>query len=194
MKRILAIFALIFGMSSAAQAGLLIEPYIGYAFGKATYTFIGATEYTDNLSGAGYGLRLGYKFLMPWVALDYTGGSGTAKSGRPGVADSDYTVTSLGGVVGVDLPILLRAWAGYGFSNEVLLKGAAGAADQKFKGTYTKVGVGFTGLPFVSLNAEYQIHDFKKVDVGSGEVDKTDVFDKLTGDQVLVSVSIPFDL
>jgi hypothetical protein len=193
MKKILAAFAFILGTSSLAHAGMMIEPYLGYEFSDLKYQFIGQSEYTDKLSGTGLGLRLGYKMLLPWFALDYTTVSGKGKTDYPGSANYDYTRSSLGAVVGVDLP-LIRGWIGYGFSNDYTQKGEGLVQDRKFKGTYTKLGVGLGILPFVSLNAEYQMNDLKKVDFGTGEQDKSDVFTSTKNDSIMLSVSIPFNL
>ncbi len=201
MKKIFAVLAVMIGMSSAAHAGILIEPYLGYETGDFTYKFVGAvdptgTEYKDSLSGVSYGMRLGYKFLLPWIALDYTSGSGTDKvDSKFASSNQDFTRSSLAAVVGVNLP-LIRAWAGYGFSNELTLKGANGANDTKFKGTYLKAGVGLGFIPFVSVNLEYKINDIKKVDLGAGvgEQDKSVVYDSTKNDSIMLSVSVPFNL
>jgi opacity protein-like surface antigen len=201
MKKIFAILAVMIGMSSAAHAGILIEPYLGYETGDSTYKFVSSidpsgTEFKDSLSGVSYGMRLGYKFLLPWIALDYTSGTGTDKvDSKFSSTNSDFTRTSLGAVVGVNLP-LIRAWAGYGFSNELTLKGANGTPDTKMKGTYLKAGVGLGFLPFVSVNLEYKINDIKKVDLGygAGEQDKSAVFDSTKNDTIMLSVSVPFNL
>lgn len=195
MKRIFTAIGFIMGISLTANAGILIEPYIGYEMGDVQYDLVGPTnEITEKGTGTGYGLRLGYKILAPWVALDYTGSSGTLKPDSG--TDHDYTTTGLAAVVGVDLP-LIRAWAGYGFSNEATRIGTNGEADWKFKGTYTKVGVGFGFIPFVSVNAEYKMNSYSKVDIDgttNGEVSRGDIFEKLKNDVLMFSVSIPFNL
>lgn len=197
MKKLFAIMAIAFGMSSAAQAGIFVEPYLGYLFGDLKWKSIGSsTEYTDNLGGVSYGLRLGYKFLLPWVAVDYTGFSGTGKIGQPGQKDYDYSGYALGGIVGVDLPVLFRFWGGYGFQNNMTKKGTSGGPDSKYTGTYTKLGVGFKGFPLISLNAEYIMNKFNKVDFGAGSgVENVDQhFSTFDANLVLLSVSVPFNL
>jgi opacity protein-like surface antigen len=199
MKKLFAVLAMAIGMSSAAHAGILIEPYLGYETGDSMFKYVpsvdpSGTEFTDSITGASYGMRLGYQFMIPWVALDYSAGTQTAKAdkGRDGY---DLTKSSLGAVVGVSLP-LVRAWAGYGFSNEMTKKGTAGNPDNKFKGTYLKAGVGLGILPLLELNLEYKINDLKKVDfgAGAGEQDKSDVFDSTKYDTIMFSISVPFNL
>lgn len=195
MKKLFATIAMVFGFSSAAHAGIMIEPYLGYGFGNIDYKAVGGTtEYTDKLSGTGLGLRLGYQFFLPWVALDYTMISGKGKSGVAGADDYDYSGDSLGAVVGVDLPVMFRFWAGYGFTNNFTQKGTGGASDSKLKGTYTKLGVGWTVLPILSINLEYQMNDWKKGDSGAGEANISDSYSTFKHNTTMLSVSAPFDL
>ena len=191
MKKVLATIAVVFGMSSLAQAGMLIEPYLGYEMGDLKRQEKTEAEFTDKSSGTSFGLRLGYKFLLPWVALDYTSGSGKLKTDDPGKVDSDYKKYSLGGTVGVDLP-LIRGWVGYGFQNDLQIDDPTN--DVKFKGTYTKFGVGLGFIPFVSLNVEYKINNFDKLDYNGTEYKVDDQFDTLKHDTVMISISAPFNL
>lgn len=194
MKNIFAILFLSMGLSSAAHAGILVEPYAGYLFGDLKYKTVGgATEYTDNFGGLAYGMRLGYKFMLPWVAMDYTGFSGKGKNGTPGGADYDYSGYSLGGVVGVDLPVMFRFWGGYGFQNNLTRK-VTGSSDIKMTGSYTKVGVGFKGFPLISINAEYVMNKFTKMDLGSGSVDVSSIYSTFDANLFMLSVSVPFNL
>lgn len=198
MKNIFAMIAMTLGLSHAANAGILIEPYLGYQGGDFVYQNTaaggGGAEKTDTASGTGLGLRLGYKFMLPWVALDYGTFSGKFKNGTPGGADYDYSMTNMALVVGVDLPILLRAWAGYGITNNTTLKFATG--DVKTEGGFTKVGVGFKGLPFVSINAEYIMGTGKKVDygLGSGKEEIDTYYSSYKPNFFLISVSVPWNL
>lgn len=193
MKKVLAAVSLVLTMSSVAQAGILLEPYLGYETGAIEAEFISlpGTTLTNKSSGTAMGLRLGYQFLLPWVALDYTTASGKYDKASLGT-DGNYSKSALGAVVGVDLP-LIRGWLGYGFSNSMTAKPSTGG-DTTFKGSYTKVGVGFGFIPFVSLNAEYQINKFDKYDSNGIETKVSDTYNKFDYNTVLVSVSVPFDL
>lgn len=197
MKKIFAIFAVLFGISSLAQAGILVEPYLGYQMGDMKYTWdsavtpYGGTSNTDKLSGTAFGLRLGYKFLLPWVALDYTGTTGSMKGDV--LPDTDYTGTSLGVTAGVDLPIV-HPYAGYGFSNQLTIKGTSSSTEFKYKGTYLKAGVGLGFIPFVDVKLEYQMNTFDKVDTGSGEVDKSVLFSDFNYNTFMIGVSLPLNL
>lgn len=146
MKKILAILALSFCFTSVSQAGWMFEPYLGYEFGKMKDNLGGETTATN------LGLRVAYTLpVLVWFGLDGTQsltGNFKADTGP----NSDLSRTTIYGVVGVDLPILLRAWAGVSLSNEMKFKDYG---DNKLKGNGYKLGVGFTALPFVSLNLEY---------------------------------------
>jgi hypothetical protein len=158
MKKLFAVCALIIGFSSVSHAGIMLEPYLGYE--------MGTTKDNDGkLDGTQLGLRLAWTApIMFWAGLDYTMGvSAKFKPDASGAPDSDAKRSTLYAVAGVDFPILLRAWFGYGFKNELKLDDY----DQKLEGTSTKLGVGFTGLPFVSLNLEYLMEDYDKVNGNS---------------------------
>lgn len=172
MKKLMAVCALVLGFASVSQAGVLIEPYLGYEMGKTKDFSEGKYD------GTQMGLRLAYKTpVMLWLGVDGTFGvSGKVK---PDVGtEEDATRTTMYGVVGIDLPILLRGWVGYSFSDEVKVDSG------KFKGSGYKVGLGFTGLPFVSLNFEYineKFNDFEGISLPQD----------LKNDSYVLSVSLP---
>lgn len=175
MKKLLATLALVMGFASVSQAGIMFEPYIGYEMGKLKDAFGGSFD------GTQAGLRLAYSApLLFWGGLDAAMSlSGTMKNDSAGNSEGAKR-TTVYGVVGVDFPILVRAWAGYAFMDEVKL-------DQS--GTYkggsgTKLGVGFTGLPFLSINLEYLNEKFTKFN-------ETTLGTDLKNDTYILSVSLP---
>ncbi len=174
MKKIIALFAVIMSVSSISRADIMIEPYLGYE--------MGTTKNTDGkLTGTQLGARLGYSTpVMLWVAADYTlGMSGTwdPDSGN----SQDVKRSTLYGVIGVDLPVLLRAWLGVSLMDEVKFESA------KYKGSATKIGFGFTGFPFISLNFEYLNEKFNERD-GQSYSPNTE------NNSYVLSVSLPVDL
>ncbi|WP_374029982.1 outer membrane beta-barrel protein [Bdellovibrio bacteriovorus] len=175
MKKLLAVFAVVLGFSTVSHADLLVEPYLGYEMGTTK-------DQDGKIEGTQLGLRLGYASpVIFWAALDGTLGV-SAKFKPDSGSDEDAKRTSVYGVVGIDLPILLRGWVGYGFLNEVDLDDTG-----KLKGTSYKVGVGFTGLPFISLNLEYLDEKFTErggVDLGTD----------MTNKSYVLSVSLPLEL
>jgi hypothetical protein len=193
VKRLLLLASLFLGFT--AHAGVMLEPYVGYAISDIKYKSLGATrEYADTANNAAFGARLGYKFMIPWVAVDYMTGSGTTVADKSlvGNTNKDYTLTSIGGVVGADVPMGLRVWGGYGFSNTLTVKGANGAASTKYTGSYTKGGIGFKFIPKVSVNAEYIINKYTKYDVGGVKGDVSSLYSTFDQNTIFISVSAPF--
>ena len=121
-------------ISTSATAGFLIDPYIGTGQYKSTAD-LPSLEESETITASG--ARVGYSFLLFSAGVDYQMAS---------VDGSDTTNTSI--FVGVDMPILVRAWAEVFISSDV-------EGDAEFKDG-TSIGLGFTGLPFVSLNVELQ--------------------------------------
>ena len=198
MRKLILAFTAFLGLSSAAQAGLLLEPYIGYETGggKATYTSDATQSYTNKATGSTVGARVGYKLpLMFWLAADY---SMTSGSDKYEFVDSNlnespnFNRTSLYATVGMDFVILVRGYVGYSLSNENKLKFSAGEVTAK--GSAYKVGLGFTGLPFVSINAEYVKYTYTDLSgaLGSGKV--SDLYSSFDNSAVMLGVSVPFNL
>ncbi|MFG1500362.1 outer membrane beta-barrel protein [Halobacteriovorax sp. XZX-3] len=167
MKKILvAMMIMIAGFQ--AQAGIYVEPYLAY-------NILGDTD-GDDTTGTNIGGRLGYSLpMLVSFGLDYNMGSYTSEDNT---GDTDFDTTNFGLFVAVDLPILLRGYASYYLSSEI----DAGAVT--FDGSGVAVGVGFTMLPFVSLNLEYRALSY---DGAGGFAD----FDTK---EILVGVSLPLDL
>lgn len=195
MKRSLVLALVGLLMSVSASAGLLVEPYLGFRFGSGENSSSPKTEYSYNSPLLGG--RLGYQFLGLMAGLDYSTSLGnfSLTEKTSGVeTKGKYTSNTFGLFVGYDFPILLRAWATYYLSNT--LKGDSGSVDgDKLKGGGYGLGVGFTGLPFISLNLE-----LRQLTWDESFDNTTGVNTKLTGSsevdvtEVLLSVSLPLDL
>ncbi|MGZ3770600.1 MAG: outer membrane beta-barrel protein [Bdellovibrio sp.] len=176
MKKLLAVFALVLGFANTSNAGLMIEPYLGYEFGKTKDAIDGS------LSGSQMGLRLAYSApVLFWAGLDGTFGSSATLKPDSG-SNETAKRTTVYGVVGLNFPILLRAWYGYSFMDEVNFE-----VRGKAKGSGSKLGVGFTGLPFVSLNFEYLNEKFTSMN-------GVDISPALKNDSYIFSVSLPINL
>lgn len=170
MKKLVVVLAMMLGMSGVAQAGVLIEPYLGYEFGKTS-------DPDGKTTGTVLGARLAYTLpAFVWLGLDAT--MGVSETFDPDTGSSrDGNRETVSAVVGVDLPVLLRVWAAYGFHNK--FKTDSGA---DFEGKNMKLGVGFTGLPFISINFEY-IKD---------EFDEPSPLD-MKAEMYMLSVSLPLE-
>jgi hypothetical protein len=154
MKKILAAFAIAVLSSTAAHAGFLIEPYLGYETGEDNGT--PANDY----AGMFYGLRAGGSTMGFIYGVDVQMGSGELDT-TP-AADLDFS--DMGLFVGYEFPIMLRVYASY------FLKSEADTDAGTYAGTGTRIGVGYTGLPFVAINFEIlarSYDEFEDVALGS---------------------------
>lgn len=179
-----------FLMANPAQAGLLLEPYMGIEQGQ-TYN-VGAAygDASYKTSGAVVGARVAYSLpLLFWIGLDYSLMAGGKAKPDLGGSDSDMTRSDLYAVVGADLPILLRVWGGFGVMNTATAKTAGGDSTVK-GGTKMKVGAGLTMFPFISLNLELFNNKGPKLESGGTTLDAS-TFEDAGG---VLSVSLPLDL
>ena len=149
MKKLILIGTMFFAFN--AHAGVLLEPYLGYATGS----YSGDAEGKE--SGVGFGARIGYAMPMFWFALD--GNQIKTKAKPDSGADFDGTITNIGATFGAELPGI-RLMAGYVFSAEN--KDDDGS---KLKGNGFKVGAGFK-LPVlpIAFNLEYMMNKYDKFD------------------------------
>lgn len=174
MKKLLVILALT--VSSNAFAGILLEPYVGYNSGTTTQSGDPDTDVT----GIGFGARVGWKMPILFVAVDYSSASLTGKT--TGAADVDVDAKNLGVVVGASLPVL-RLWAGYTLDAKAKV-----GTDPEMSGTGMKFGLGYK-LPLipVSFNAEYLMSEYDEDSAGP-------INPKYENKTIFVSVSAPFEL
>lgn len=170
---------IILGMSAQASAGLLLDPYVGVSSSASKVEIDGFSALTSDKTSSQTiaGARIGYSFILLSAGLDYQMMSGDDADGE------SSTVTNTSFFVGVDLPILLRFWGKYIFSSE-FSGDTADKFDFAFKDGYA-VGMGFTGLPFVSVNLEVQALNY---DLEFGSVDGT-----YSIGSTILSLSIPLD-
>lgn len=196
MKKLLLAVTMLFATSSFA--GILIEPQLGYSLGggySGSYTISGVGSANTNFtySGVSLGGRLGYQMLGLMTGLNYamTSGTSTCKSCSPNV-DVDYSKNDLGVFVGYNFPILLRAWVAYNFSSKMTFNQNVGSFHDGdyYKGKSTEIGVGFTGFPFLSINAIYRMHDLDESKSGSS----TYTLSGLKPTDITLAVSAPFNL
>jgi hypothetical protein len=170
---------IVLGMSAQASAGLLLDPYVGISSSASKIEIDGFSSLTDDETSTATvaGARVGYSFILLSAGLDYQ-----MMSGDDANEDSS-TISSTSFFVGVDLPILLRFWGKYIFSSE-FSGDTADKFDFAYKDGYA-VGIGFTALPFVSINLEVQALNY---DLEYGSIDGT-----YSVGSTILSLSIPLD-
>jgi len=194
MNRLLAVYILLVGVLIGfhANAGVLLEPFVGYDQETLAFTDTGGTEASSTNTGLDYGARIGYRFNPAWwVAAEYAAGSGTAKSSVAGSADSTYTKNAMGAVVGYEQGSF-RFWGGYGLSHALTVKTAS--SETKYSGTNYKLGVGYKATGSVSVNLEYLVPQYKTINSGGVDADMSTAYSKFNGTSTCLSVSFPFDL
>jgi len=180
----LFILVLAFLVIKPANAGLLIEPLVGFSKGELTTTSDGTTKDKWDFTGMSYGGRLGYQQLGFQLGLDYLNLSNNMDKNDW----VSYNASEWAGFVGFEFPVLLRVYAGYIFS-------ATGDGEYQnakvdfIEGTGTKFGIGFMGLPFVDINLEY-----RSVSYGDAKVSGTKLGFEQTYDAYMLSFSLPFVL
>lgn len=137
--------------SFSSQAGVLLEPLIGYSSGKYNSESSNGSSGELSVKGMSYGGRLGYQNLGFQLGLDYLKSNMSADEG-------DLETSELGLFVGFEFPVLLRVYAGYIVSGKGTLTGDDPTEeDIDLKGgTGLKLGVGLTLLPFLDFNVEYR--------------------------------------
>jgi hypothetical protein len=168
LTQLALLLATVLGFTSQANASLLIEPVVGYSYGKFNSEVeIGpvSEKNDDSLSGTSYGGRLGYQNFGFQIGLDYLASNMSYDS-------NDLKTQEWGGFVGFEFPILVRVYAGYVFSGSGTAEFEDVDGDVNLKGgTGPKIGVGFTLLPFLDINVEYRRISYDSKEEGVRTID-----------------------
>ena len=156
LKGILALVGALVLVSFAkpAAAGVHLEPYVGYGMGS--WEMPGQSE---DFTGMAYGGRLGYTMLGFGGGVEYMGGSFKDKAD---VDPSTFKPKALGVWVGYTFPVMIRAYGTYFFDGKTTVSDSSG--DSELTGSGMKLGVGFTALPFLSVNLEYFTNTWDEID------------------------------
>ncbi|MBF0206859.1 MAG: hypothetical protein HQK53_08195 [Oligoflexia bacterium] len=185
------------------HAGLLIEPFAGYAFnGEVEEKFVsGGDTYKWEYTGTAYGMRAGLSF-GPFLL----GGQGnlvqeTWKGKDPKttfINDSDQKMSgqNYGAFIGISLPVL-RFWGTYLFYNKYKKDDDNGlfCNGDAFMGNGIVAGVGIAPIPFFSINFEYRTFNLNLVDIKvENKRYKLDNGREVKKKEFLVSLSLPLSL
>ncbi len=194
MKRIL-VGLLMSSVGFYAKAGLLVEPHIGYDMSSVTKNAT-ATPTIDSgfkTSAPSFGARLGYaSSKLFWIAadVDYATGKNAYNNTATYPANYNFTRADYYALVGIDFPKIIRAWAGYGFLNQMTLQTPGG--DTVVTGASIKGGIGFEFIPKVSINIEYIVRNMADEKIGSAASAKiATTYSTYKDAGALVSISVP---
>jgi len=178
MIKQLAVLFFFIGLSQA-NAGVLFEPYIGYGFGSSEQ---GSSK--SNANGPEYGARIAFETLGFFVGAEYMAATMKTKNKTTNTA-YNYNITNIGATAGFQFPILIRAYASYFFTSNAKVDTTIPAT---YSGNAMKLGVGFTGLPIVSINLEYIATTYTKAEAMG--ITQT-ISPKATGSMYAISISAP---
>ena len=192
-KNLLVLLTLTICFAGKANAGFLIEPHAGFALAGT----IEQNTTTGSYSGLNFGARAGYSMLGLMGGATYNMSMSTDYEFTQGLTKITNKAkrTDLGLFVGYELPILLRVWGSYYLDTKVEGEDAPGTplvdSTGTWKGTGYGVGVGFTGLPFVSLNVEYKMFTFTDKEDSDATPIASTFTPNITVNEVLLTVSLP---
>lgn len=149
MKNKLMAFTMMVCLTSVAQAGILLEPYFSLIVsGKSSNT--SDLKYSGNSIGA----RVGWSMLGFSVGLDaLLSGTATAKNNS---GSNSYNPGGYGIFAAYQFPVLVRGYISY------FPSATAKFDSYELSGTSNKIGVQFTGLPFVALGIEAETVNITK--------------------------------
>lgn len=180
MKKIL-LFLISLTFLSSANAGFYINPGIAISVsGDADGTdvdnnyMLGQVQLGWSTLGLSFGAD--YEMTLTDVELEAT------------PTNNEFSANNLGVFVGYQFPILFRIYAAYMISGKIEgQNNTLELADM----SGTKIGLGFTGLPFVSINLEMRKFTYDEASLG-GVVASTSYDGGY--DNITLGVSFPFSL
>lgn len=175
--------------SISANASFLIEPHLGYNIHSSTTWGNATVDY----NGAQYGARLGLQTLGLMGGFEYNHASYEKEVTASGTTSkADFGRNEMGLFVGYKFPILLRAWLGYNFSAKET-QSTGGDINDYLKGSSTEIGIGYTGLPFLSLNLSYKMLSYDEF-YNAGNGTTSTLSTKFEPKEIVIGISAPFTL
>lgn len=156
-------------MSTQANAGIMLEPYISY--------IVSGDSSGESVKGTEMGARVG------WSTLGFGLGIDAAVAGTYTYETSgDYKPSYVGVYASYTFPILVRAYGAY-------LPGAKLKNDTStVTGNATKIGVQYTGLPFIAIGVETVSYNATEVEIGGSTFSASG-----SQTQTRLAVSAPFN-
>lgn len=143
------LFTSILGFSKNSFASWFAEPYVGYELGITKSPAIKNTL-NNRINGLFVGTRVGYNLLNFSAGLEHS----LSKSQWNGhaISPQDSFIFGSFGIPGIKIITAI------GLSHK-FKTGFTGA--KEFSGKAYKIGLAFTGTPFININAEYLWRKFE---------------------------------
>lgn len=198
MFRFLIMIALL--SSRATFAGILFDPYVGYATGSVKMDGsaahpVAATQAIDSsgsIDGMAYGARAAWMFGRFFLGGEYQGIRATEK-----LKDVDESVSwnssAIFGIMGLQFFNGIRVIAGITVRPYEATEDTSPEAT-KFEGSARKIAIGYRYRVPVAVNVEYTEYEFGDAEIGSNKGKVKDYYDKLDYSTVIVNVSFPFEI
>lgn len=184
--KILCVSALM--LATVTANAIYIEPYLGlYSKGTGKQEVPANTSLNADYESTGnfaLGLRAGYSLLGFSFGLEYQMGNLTQKTLATS-AESKIKISNIGAFGGFDVPVIpIRGYVGYIFSASA----ESESSGSTIKGNGTKLGVAFTGLPFIHINLEYIMTKYNEASPALASAFETN------SKTVMLAVSSPWNL
>ncbi len=190
LSQITLLLALVLGFSFQSHAALLIEPLVGFNIGtKFDLKFDDFPAQNKNYSGGkggAYGGRLGYQNFGFQLGVDYLKSSIDMNSDD---FKTNISMSEWAGFLGYEFPLFIRVYAGYIFSANGSTENSTNQSVDLSKGTGSKFGLGFTGLPFIDINIEYRTATLNQMSYGG-----TDYDTEINYSSILLGLSVPITI
>ncbi|OFZ26679.1 MAG: hypothetical protein A2381_16940 [Bdellovibrionales bacterium RIFOXYB1_FULL_37_110] len=182
-----------------SHAGILLEPYLGYALLGDGEVTVSNTKYENEYSTPTFGGRLGLQHLGFMMGVDYSiqNFEMESKTGSTTYED-DVKKKQLGIFVGYNFPVMFRIWGTYFLSSSfegddtVAATNRYDANDELTDGSGFALGIGYRPISYVSLNLEYRKFEYDTWEQGGVEATNITKDQKLS--EILLSVSLPFNV
>lgn len=183
-------------ISRPAWCGLFFEPYVGSEIGGGKYeTQPTATLPSRDfkLQGSHIGFRFGAKVASFWIGLEPRYSQGTIQSDYPALSTSSnesFSLTTVHGLIGYDLPKALRIWIGVGVFDTQ--KEVVTSSENAITSNSYKVGLGFRWQR-LGLNLEYASESPTKIKNSiSGDININTEYSKIAMNRSSASLSWTF--
>ena len=152
-----ALLFFILFLSNSLLADVVFDPYIGTPFGTAKLE----DQIESDISGLGIGGRVYYEYFNFFGGIDLKLSANNADS-----PDRDYEQNQLGLLGGVQFPFApIRVWTSFYFLDVM----SVSPSGYDYKGGGYAFGLGFSPLPFMSINMEYKGSTYDEVEKPAGD-------------------------